>query len=470
MSAGGDLTVLEHSQISPASAVSATENSFPLSFLDIPWLMLPPIHQLCFYELPECSQSNFIQTIVPNLKQSLSITLQHFFPLAGNLIVFPYTDPNTIPRKPEIRYVEGDSVSVTIAESTKDFDYLTGNQARKADEFYPLVPKLGDITKSSDSIKVPLLAIQLTLFAGHGFCIGLTNHHTACDGNARVNFIKSWALISKFGNDELFLASGSLPFFDRTIINDPNGLDAILWSQVATTRVPENQPQHISGNADEVRATFIMTRDEISRIKKSICVKAPTLTHVSTFTIVCAIVWTSLVKVRNAIGENKDDDDREVFGCAADCMARTDPPLPATYFGNCITGCVAPAKRDQLLGEEGFLNAVRLIGYGIHERFKNKNSVFAGAEFWMQDIKSYPPTAIGVAGSPKFSLYDTDFGWGNPKKCEIVSIDYSGSISLSSSRDSKEDIEIGLSLPKIQMDVFETIFSNELRSVLVEDQ
>ncbi|KAJ9550212.1 hypothetical protein OSB04_014257 [Centaurea solstitialis] len=112
------LTVLEKCRISPPPN-TVGKRSLPLTFLDLTWLPLHPIHQLFFFEFPH-SKSHFIETVIPNLKHSLSITLQHFFPFAGNLIAFPGQNP----RKPEIRHVEGDSIALTFAECSLDFNDL----------------------------------------------------------------------------------------------------------------------------------------------------------------------------------------------------------------------------------------------------------------------------------------------------------------------------------------------------------
>nr|BAF99690.1 putative anthocyanin acyltransferase [Lobelia erinus] len=468
MAAPKDFTVLEHSRASPPAG-SVAEKSFTLNFLDMPWPLLHPIHQLCFYDYPHSDTSHFTQTVVPKLKDSLSITLQHFFPFAGNLIVFPYgADPNVVPPKPEIRYMEGDSVCLTICECTKDFNYLTGNYARKADEYYPLVPKLGDIVKGSDYIKIPVLAIQLTLFPNRGFCIGVTNHHSAADGNARINFLKFWAKITKSGNgDSLsFLATESLlPFCDKSLIKDPRCLDTTEWSHVAPSRRQECQPPHLSGNPDKLRITFIVTREQINRVKKSVLARRPTLEHLSTFTIACGLVWVCSAKVCDALGEYKGmEDDREQFICVVDGRSRMDPPIPSTYFGNCLVPCIVLCKRNQLLEGEGLINAVEFLGGAIRKRCNNKDGIFAGAESWGEQFMASPRTTLGVAGSPKFSIYDTDFGWGKPSKCEAVSIDYGGTMSLSDCKDSKEDVEIGLLLAKNQLDVFNSIFTEELKS------
>nr|GEZ67676.1 malonyl-coenzyme A:anthocyanin 3-O-glucoside-6''-O-malonyltransferase-like [Tanacetum cinerariifolium] len=157
------LTVLEQSHVTPPPATIAGR-SLPLTFFDFLWLREPPVHYAFFYEFP-LTKPQFVETIVPSLKHSLSITLQHFFPFVGKLVLFPS------PKKPEIRYVEGDSVTVTFAECNLDFDDLTGNHPRDCDKFYHLIPQLGQPVKTSDNIKIPVFAIQVTFFANRGFSI-----------------------------------------------------------------------------------------------------------------------------------------------------------------------------------------------------------------------------------------------------------------------------------------------------------
>ncbi|MFS8023820.1 putative transferase [Helianthus anomalus] len=73
---------------------------------------------------------------------------------------------------------------------------------------------------------------------------------------------------------------------------------------------------------------------------------------------------------------------------------------------------------------------------------------------------------MGVAGTPKINVYDVDFGWGKPEKYETVSLDYNDSISVNASKESSEDLEIGLCLPAKQMDAFISISGNEIESIL----
>ena len=158
-------------------------------------------------------------------------------------------------------------------------------------------------------------------------------------------------------------------------------------------------------------------------------------------------------------------DDLEKFICAVDWRTRINPPVPQTYFGNCVGFChTAKIKTMILSGNQGFLTAVELLGKAISETLKNKDGVLEDAKTWVE--RSFEPMrVIGVAGTPKIKIYDIDFGWGRPKKYETISIDHNGSISLNACSESPDDLEIGLSLPAKQMEAFIIISRSELEKI-----
>ncbi|KAA8533201.1 hypothetical protein F0562_033266 [Nyssa sinensis] len=436
------VTVLGHCRVAPPPGTVA-EQSLPLIFFDLPLLNFPPVQHLLFYKSPQ-PKTYFLETLVPNLKDSLSLVLKHFFPLAGNLII----NSNSI--RPEICYMDGDSVSLTFAESSNDFNYLTGNYARNAEEFYPFVPQMPQVTRVSDTVVAPLLALQVTLFPNFGTCLGITFHHVAADANSFIRFLKSWASIAKLGGDEGFLVDGSLPFYARTVREDPNGLETSLWSKVREIKLEEGQLQYPLKN--KVRATFVMSQTHVQWLKKMVSTQRPKLLHVSTFTVTCAYVWVCMVKSRAAgADELTDGDELEYFLCVADCRARFEPPIPETYFGNCLTDCFVTTKNIQLVGEEGFLTAAELIGEAIRKRAKNEAEVLKDMEaFFMRLRETKWERVVAVSGTPKLSFYGLDFGWGRPIKSEIISIDSTGAFSLGECRDS--ELEIGITYYHVAAD------------------
>ncbi|XP_071701227.1 malonyl-coenzyme A:anthocyanin 3-O-glucoside-6''-O-malonyltransferase-like [Rutidosis leptorrhynchoides] len=462
-------------QIAPPPA-TVGDRSLPLTFFDILWLPFFPINQLFFFEFHQQTDYNnpeelFAFEIFPKLKHSLSITLQHFFPFASNLIVFPKQNDSNVLKKPEIRYVEGDSVTLTYARSTLSLSDLAGNHPRASKAFYGLVPRLGRAKKvSNDEVAIPLFAVQITYFANQGFSLGLTNHHTLSDASTRFDFMKAWTSIAKNGTDELFLSSESKPFYDRAIVY-PDLLDEIFMNQPGIEKLDgEHQPAHPSSDTDKVRATVIMEKTKINELKKWLLVKLPNLEYLSSFSITCAYIWSCIAKSRDLAGELiKGDNDLERFICTVDWRSRLTPPIPKTYFGNCVGLCdTAKIESKKMSGDAGFINATELLGQALSRTLKNKDGMFKDAEMWL--VRACDPApVIGVAGSPKIKVYDLDFGWGKPSKYETISIDYNGSISVNACKEAPDDIEVGLCLSPKHMDAFVAIFTSELDKILKKE-
>ncbi|OMO61690.1 Transferase [Corchorus olitorius] len=197
----------------PPNSVPTT--SLPLNFFDMKFLPSAPVQPLFFFEFP-FPTSFFMQNILPNFKASLSLTLQHFFPLAGNLVLPPP------PQIPYIHYKEGDSVSLFVNESTADFNHLASNNARKFQELQSLVPTLPPAAKGSDNsfMQKPLLAIQVTVFPLVGISIGFAFYHVVADGRAFIHFMKSFASVFSSRGDMTCLKD-SFPKFNRDLIEDP---------------------------------------------------------------------------------------------------------------------------------------------------------------------------------------------------------------------------------------------------------
>ncbi|KAL4652372.1 hypothetical protein ACB092_01G228500 [Castanea dentata] len=370
MVSNNSVNILEVCRVNPlpSSLASATPSSLPLTFFDILWLRFPPVERVFFYETPP-TNATFLNSIVPKLKHSLSLTLQTFLPLGGNIIWPPES------HKPIISYKEGDAVSLTVAESNANFYHLSGNNFVEAVEYHPLVP---DLATSHEH--APVLALQVTMFSNCGFCIGITAHHTVLDGKSLTMFRKLWAHLCKLGGNALSLVPELIPSFDRMVIKDPAGIEAIYLNQLA------------------------------------------------------------------------------------DARPRLEPPMPDNYFGNCLTGCAAIAERNDLLGEKGVAVAVKAISEAIKSL---DYGVLKGAENWLSLLLNVKKDNISdgvpeIAGSPRFELYNTDFGWGKPVKVELISIDKIGGICVSDSRDGTGGIEIGLFLKKREMEVFASVFAKGL--------
>ncbi|KAL3624765.1 hypothetical protein CASFOL_031433 [Castilleja foliolosa] len=353
-------SLIESCRISPSSGTVA-DQSLPLTFFDIVWLHFHPCGRLFFHEFPY-SKPFFLDTLVPKLKHSLSQTLKHYFPLAGNLVYPLDTD-----KKPSLRYLAGDSVPLTIFESTNDFDNLVANRARDADAFYDYIPQLPPPVTDKSSFNQKLLALQVTLFPGRGICIGLVNDHATGDAVSIVGYIRDWASMCKLGGDH-----ECHPLFDRSAIKDPLGLESIYWKQ--KREIPMKLPS-FPLPTKRVRATYVLNQSEIKKLKDSLLPKG--VAHVSSFVVMSAYVWTCLAKSLTVGDEDEDkikiaDDEVEFFLFPADSRARLDPPLPANYFGNCLGYGLGEIRHGELVGTDGFFMAAKAIGDEIRNKVNDK--------------------------------------------------------------------------------------------------
>ncbi|XP_022971001.1 coumaroyl-CoA:anthocyanidin 3-O-glucoside-6''-O-coumaroyltransferase 1-like [Cucurbita maxima] len=450
----------------PPGSVPTTR--LPLSFLDFLWTICSPMRRLFFFQFPH-STNHFIDSVFPTLKHSLSLSLQQFFPLAGNLILPPP------PHKPHILYTPHDSVPLTVAESTGgDFNTLIADSPRNAKHFYPFVPDLPKSRLLPDGSRaIPNFAIQITIFPNQGLCICIAFHHAVADGMAVHHFLKSWASIYRNGGDSVSF-EGPLPCHDRAAVKDPNGLESIFLHELSSwdslwNPVPE-KPIIDQAPVDKVRTTLVLTRPIIEKLKTWVSAQSNSdkelkPLRLSSFIVTCSLVWGCLIKsTQNEASGSEDEDELCYFVLVADCRNRLKDQIPPTYFGNCLDVGAVVLKKSELLKRNSIVVVAKAIGNRVEEF---ESEPFKMAEEWFSLWRACGKAKhfLSVAGSPKSRSYDTDFGWGRPKKSEVLHVDSSIAISLHESRDEEGGIEIGMGLHKTQMDRLMTIWEQNLKGL-----
>ncbi|KAL0405736.1 UNVERIFIED_CONTAM: Coumaroyl-CoA:anthocyanidin 3-O-glucoside-6''-O-coumaroyltransferase 2 [Sesamum latifolium] len=473
MTSSTKVTVVERHLISPPPR-SVTATSLPLTFLDTPWLLFSPSQPLFFYDFP-VSTAEFIQTILPNLENALSLTLQHFFPLAGKLVTPPLS---SVP--PRLEYTGDDSIFLTIAEATAadagDFKNLTGNHPKLARDLKGLVPVLRCTGVGS---KQALLAVQITVFPEAGVCMGFALRHVAADGRTFNNFLKTWGELSKTGG--VWGVDGSVTFHDRAVIRDPGGLETTLlkewwnWNKKNSQKMEGINEAKMEGineangsKHDFTRATFELHPHEMEKIKKWILTRSrmlfgSTQLLLSPYVLTCAFIWACWMKTHRFTCKDDCGEIVHYFGFIAGGITRLHYMVPNTYVGNCVGFGRSSATRKELMGENGVVYAAKAIGDTIK---KLNGDMLGGAKNWISEWKVIHESELHVmvTGSPKLDVYGLDFGWGRPVKIEEVSIDTTGAISLCEGRQVVGAIEIGLALPRSKMDVFSTLFIKGMNS------
>ncbi|KAG4911835.1 hypothetical protein JHK82_052428 [Glycine max] len=181
------------------------------------------------------------------------------------------------------------------------------------------------------------------------------------------------------------------------------GRSSYIWNTPIESIIKE--PSNVVDSNGKVRHGFVLSRDHVEKLKK----------------------WVS-------------------FKCKRSNQKR--PIMLALILimmkpGNCLAPRIVSLKRGMLIGENAIIEAVIAIRRKVRDfqldAMKGFESVISDSEELSQPGTK---SVVTIAGSPKIGAYETDFGWGKPKKSEILHIENSGSISLSDSRDQEGGVEV----------------------------
>ncbi|KAL5580388.1 hypothetical protein UlMin_012830 [Ulmus minor] len=467
------IKVLQQSMVAPPIG-SVPTISLPMTASDLFTANSCPVQWLGFYDFPHSTQ-NVIETIVPSLKNSLSLALKLFFPFAGNFMLTPP------PTKPYILYTDGNSIPFTVSETLADLDHLIlFNCPRVAEDVHPFVPKLAPPRLEGNPRVFPLMALQVTIFPNIGFCVGVSFSHIVSDGATFTHFMKTWASICKNGEDYVLRLQNenSLPFYDRSLLNnmeiekrmEPLALK-FFWDLTLAQKEEHEDPSHGNQVDPKYRFTFVMDGAQIERLKRWVKNQfhrndSNQSLYFSTYAVTCALTWVCFLKsqVDGANSFSGDEDGLCNFFILANNRNLLEN-IPNTYFGNCLQAAVVPMKKRDLLGANGIAYAAKAIGKEVWE-LKNTRKDLEPEKVLQDLIEASLNQTIGVAGSPKFGLYEIDFGWGRPKMMDFVHIEFGAdAFSLCDMRDDKYGIQVTLVESRAKLEHFKALLEESLRMI-----
>ncbi|KAL6636454.1 hypothetical protein ACP70R_024026 [Stipagrostis hirtigluma subsp. patula] len=430
--------------------------SLPLTFFDVKWLHLPPVERLFFYRLAPDAD---VPAIVSALRVSLSHALRAFHPLAGHVRRGPDSD------RFELLYQPGDAVPFTVAEYDLDIDDLAADAPVEVPAIAPLVPQLPKGRK--------VLALQATLLlARRGLAVGVTLHHSACDGSGSTHFLHTWAAACAGAAER-----PPPPVIDRAgLIPDPRGLYDIYLKNMPpfltrraddfefATKMPDGSVE--DNDKKKLLAAFTLSQELLQSIKGAVAGEAARRglpsPRCSSLLAAYSFVWSCYCRAMTtpAVGTKKWKCCYFLF--SVDQRARMKPAVPDKYLGNCLCPAIARAPEEEVAaaGAGGLFAACAAVAAAVEEE------VGEGAQDrWdgcVERVKEAVANGtLSVAGSPRFRVYGVDFGFGPPAKVDIVSVAKTGAISVAESRGGGGGgMEVGISLPASGMRRFQECFAD----------
>nr|XP_018906382.1 PREDICTED: BAHD acyltransferase DCR-like [Bemisia tabaci] len=361
--------------------------SLKLSVSDISWLA-------CEYNqkgilLPYPPGLSF-DSLLTSLKKALATTLKHFYPLAGRLTTTPDGEVHIACNDAGVEFLAVDNAGLSVD------DILCPGDVPDSIKNFFTYDTLGDYEGHS----MPLAAIKVTKLADGVFIAFCTNHSVA-DGLSHWDFINTFAEISRgapISTSPVF--SRDTPLNPRAVLPFPPG--------GPTGKHP------FGGDASLTERVFHFSGDAISKLKQRANEGYSARSGgtedrggITSFQSLCALMWRSITRARQQT---------TLFRMSVDCRNRLEPRLDRRYFGNAILGAEIAASADDLLTNDLSWGA-RLI----HETVAtwDDSKVRRRVAEWEREPRAIPndiaegPT-ISVGSSPRFPVYEADFGWGRP--------------------------------------------------------
>ncbi|KAF8676289.1 hypothetical protein HU200_047162 [Digitaria exilis] len=428
---------------------SPPETSLPLTFFDIIWLHSPPVERLFLYRLAPDAD---VSAILSNLKASLHQAVRAFYPLAGRIRLTPGTSDRY-----ELHYTPGDAVAFTVAEcdDDADIDGLAADEPREVTKLATLVPPLPEGGHG-------LLALQATVLSERrGLAIGVTVHHAACDGSGSTHFLHTWAAAC-VGAEE----RPAPPVIDRSLLGDTRGMYDIFIQAAPST----DEMEFVKMSDDQLFATFTLSTDDLRRVKGVVADEAARRgaappPRCSSLVATLGFAWSCYQRAKEGgrvvVSGSGEEKPRTCLLFPVDHRSRMKPPLPDKYFGNCVGPAFGVAPKVELAegGAGGVFTACAAVSSAIDEAVREIGT--PSMDTWLDRIREVSAMGLlSVAGSPRFRVYEMDFGFGRPAKVDIVSVARTGAVAVAESRSGTGGMEVGVSLQPAGMETFRKCFAD----------
>ncbi|PWA66062.1 HXXXD-type acyl-transferase family protein [Artemisia annua] len=374
------------------------------------------------------------EDIVEKLKDGLKVVLEEFHQLAGKLD----KDDEGVFKVVYDDDMEGVEFISAASENTEAADLMDEEGTIKLKE---LVPYNGVL--NLEGLQRPLLSIQITKLKD-GLVMGCAFNHAILDGTSTWHFMSSWAQICT-GSKSISV----LPFLDRT--------------QARNTRVKLDltPPAQTNGDAKPPVAPplrekiFKFSESAIDKIKAKVNANPPegSAKPFSTFQSLSTHIWHAATRARQLKPE-----DYTVFTVFADCRKRVDPPMPESYFGNLIQAIFTVTAAGLLQANPpefaaGMIQKAIVMHDAAAIEARNKEWESNPIIFQFKDAGV---NCVAVGSSPRFKVYDVDFGFGKPESVRSGSNNrFDGMVYLYQGKDGGRSIDVEISLEASAMENLE---------------
>ncbi|KAG5053028.1 hypothetical protein AAZX31_02G238900 [Glycine max] len=447
----------------------STLGNLKLSVSDLPMLSCHYIQKGCLFTHPNLP----LHSLIPLLKSSLSRTLSLFPPLAGRLITDSDSYVYIACNDAGVDFIHANATALRICDLLSQLDVPESFK-----EFFAFDRKVSYTGHFS-----PILAVQVTELAD-GVFIGCAVNHAVTDGTSFWNFFNTFAQLSRGASNCI----RNIPDFHR---------ESVLISD-AVLRLPEGGPQvTFDANAPLRERIFSFSREAIQKLKaiannrrwpennnfagellrkksndnllkenkattilenwfkvNSNSISKPQTVEISSFQSVCALLWRGVTRARKFPSSKTT-----TFRMAVNCRHRLEPKLEAYYFGNAIQSVPTYASAGEVLSRD-----LRWCAEQLNKNVKAHDDTMVRrfVEDWERNPRCFPlgnpdGASITMGSSPRFPMYDNNFGWGRPLAVRSGRANkFDGKISAFPGRDGTGTVDLEVVLAPETMEALES--------------
>ncbi|KAL0371722.1 UNVERIFIED_CONTAM: BAHD acyltransferase DCR [Sesamum calycinum] len=384
----GSVKTLTTTNVKPKKPIGRKECQ--LVTFDLPYLAFYYNQKLLIYK--GCED---FEDVVEKLKDGLALVLEEFYQLAGKLD----KDEDGVFKVVYDDDMDGVEVVAAAADELM-VEELTAEEGTS--KFKELLPYNGIL--NLEGLQRPLLAVQLTKLKD-GLAMGCAFNHAILDGTSTWHFMSSWADICK-GATSISVP----PFLERTKARNTR----VKLNLSKPSDAPEHAKSAANGDAPAPvlrEKVFKFSESAIDQIKAKVNAGNPPKPF-STFQSLSAHIWQAITRARELSVQ-----DYTVFTVFADCRKRVEPPMPESYFGNLIQAIFTVTAAGLVLSNPIEFGA-GLIRNAIESH--NAEAINKRNEEWESNpiifqYKDAGVNCVAVGSSPRFKVYEVDFGWGSPE-------------------------------------------------------
>lgn len=403
---------------------------------DIMWRSFHYNQRLLFYALDNTSAHDPYASSVDLLKSGLADALVDFFPWAAR--AFEQEDGRLALdcNDAGVEFIEA-SIDVPFSSLEQD-----GFQYRP---FFKQLAPMGELGKGN-CLDQPLLSVQVTRFPeDEGVALGVAQSHVIADGHSLWHFMNSWAECSRglpISMRPLHMRTELGP--EKLILPERKMGDRSITRGLVMPGFPPTEGL--------VQRDFHFTGDMVQRLKQITAEdgKVP----LTSYEALCAHLWKHSTAARKVSDATKSG----IF-VHANCRNRLVPPLPAAYFGNVIIREAVATTAEELHRE-----SLRATGERVHGLIVSLDNKMFKTEMGMLEVRNpmppMPPmplfmpniegrmVELNMTSSPRFPVYEVDFGWGRPLCVRPAWIRGDGEVAMFPGREGGGSVDVCLALPE----------------------